>query len=79
MFANMSFCVFILTYNVSVSQLAPLASYVHKYPIIMYCLGLFFVVLTRTTMFTKFQYDVAHRVSEPHMSAKFHGLVLFGL
>ena len=26
-----------------------------------------------------FQYDVARRVSEPHMSAKFHGLVLFGL
>ena len=43
----------ILTYKVSVSQLTPLASYVHKYsPIIMYGLGLFFVVLTRTTMFT---------------------------
>ena len=30
----------------------------------MYGLGLFFVVLTRTTMFT---YDVARRVSEPHI------------
>ena len=26
-----------------------------------------------------FQYDVACRVSEPQVSAKFHGLVLFGL
>ena len=52
-------------------------SYVHKYaPIIMYGLGLFIVVLTITTMFT---YDVACRVSKPHKSAKFHGLVLFGL
>ena len=30
----------------------------------------FIVVLTRTT---NFQYDVARRISEPHMSAKFHG------
>ena len=34
-----------------------------------------FVVLTRTTMF---KYDVARRVSKPHMPAKFHDLVLFG-
>ena len=53
----------LLTYKVSVSELAPLTSYVRKYaPIIMYGLGL---VLTRT--------------SEPHKSAKFHGLVLFSL
>ena len=38
-------------------------------PIIMYGLGLFFVVIT---MFT---YDVAHRVHELHVSAKFHGLI----
>ena len=39
---------FILTYKVSVSQLA---RYVHKFaPIIMYGLGLFIVVLTRTTI-----------------------------
>ena len=44
-----------LTYKVSVSQLAPLASYVHKFaPIIMYGLGLFIVVLTRTTMCATF-------------------------
>ena len=58
---------FILTYDVSVSQLASLASYVHKYaPIIMYCLGL-----------QCLQYDVARWVSKPHKSAKFHGLILF--
>ena len=45
----------------------------HKYaPIIMYGLGLFIVVLTRT------KYDVARLASEPNMSAKFEGLVLFG-
>ena len=42
-------------------------------PIIMYGLGLFFVVITESTMFTK--YDVAHRVHELHVSAKFHGLI----
>ena len=44
-------------------------------PIIMYGLGLFFVVITESTMFTKFKYDVAHRVHELHISAKFHGLI----
>ena len=39
----------------------------------MYGLGLFIVVLIRTTMF---KYDVARRVSEPHMPAKFHDLGL---
>ena len=54
----------------------PLTSYMHKYaPIIMYGLGLFIVVLTRTTRFT---YYVARLASEPNMSAKFEGLV-FGL
>ena len=49
--------------------------------IIMYGLGLFIVVLTRTTFTTHFIYDVACQVSEPHKPAKFefHGLVLFGL
>ena len=58
---NMLFCCVhwsIISYSHTkfhVSQLAPLASYVHKFaPIIMYGLGLFIVVLTRTTMFTKF-------------------------
>ena len=41
--------------------------------IIMYCLGLFIVVLTRTTLYIQdlqhFRYDVARRVSEPHMSS----------
>ena len=49
------FVVFILVpYHTHIqSLLAPLASYVHKYaPIIMYGLGLFIVVLTRTTMLT---------------------------
>ena len=40
--------------------------------IIMYGLGLFFVVKTM------FKYDVAHRVHELHVSAKFHGLIWFG-
>ena len=46
-------------------------------PIIMYGLGLFFVVITKSIMFTKFEYDVARRVHEIHISAKFHGLTLF--
>ena len=41
-------------------------------PIIMYGLRLFFVVKTESTMFT---YDVARRVHEIHVSAKFHGLI----
>ena len=39
----------------------------------MYGLGLFIVVLTRTTKI--FKYDVARQVSKPHMPAKFHDLV----
>ena len=44
-------------------------------PIIMYGPGLFFVVITESTMFTKCKYDVAHRVHELHISAMFHGLI----
>ena len=57
------------TYKVSVSHLAPLASYVQN----MYCLGLFSQELHY------FQYDVTRRVSEPHIHAKCEGLVLFSL
>ena len=41
-------------------------------PIIMYGLELFFVVITKSTMF---KYDVAHHGHELHISAKFHGLI----
>ena len=41
-------------------------------PIIMYGLGLFIVVITKSTLF---KYDVAHRVHGLHVSAKFHGLI----
>ena len=47
-------------------------------PIIMYGLGLFIVVITESTILKNFKYDVAHRVHELHVSAKFHGLILFG-
>ena len=30
-------------------------------------------------VFTNFKYDIARQVSEPHIHAKFEGLVLFGL
>ena len=48
-------------------------------PIIMYGLGLFFVVKTESTMFTNFEYDVAHHSNELHISAKFNGLSVIEL
>ena len=44
-------------------------------PIIMYGLGLFFVVIKEVQCLQNFKYDVAHRVHELHISAKFHGLI----
>ena len=38
-----------------------------------------FPLATYFAQLQNFQYDVARRVSKPHMSAKFHGLVLFSL
>ena len=46
-------------------------------PIIMYGLGLFFVVKTEIQCLQNFKYDVAHWTHELHISGKFHGLILF--
>ena len=61
---------FIPVYQVSSSTMFPFVSYMNIN--IMYCSSLFVFVFQEMTCLQTLKHDVVHRVTELHISTKFH-------